>query len=411
MNTPPEGVSRETYALCALARVDWGFRQAVLQWWKDGEYWVDPGVGGVDGRVVVKTCTAWFNLFWYLSLLGWRTPLSRQLQAAMVRMPDSPSSEALDPRPIVHRYQGSDPIIGFGTEVSRWSFTINTAHLSGKNAVAFAADALNGLSNALSKGVESLGDIRRSGSSIFVHESVPRLSQASPYLQKEKWPLEESTWAFLPNRVSVALHDALRRGMVEHSAAPWTWYDWSAFNIGETSALLTALWTLRLRGGLLFIEVHHRLLPSLPDPDVLLQRAHRMWPVHMSEEMVRLAAWPFWGVLQPVAEGIWRWMTRGPHRGGVSCSLREIAMPYDTHAFYAHPDVEMHVRMTDRKILDTLRQFLDENGVDTSDLREQQAMVLRNSVVVTGNHNLIRGNRLGDRIRRWRARASKKASA
>ncbi|HMG76299.1 MAG TPA: hypothetical protein VK582_22690 [Pyrinomonadaceae bacterium] len=69
---------------------------------------------------------------------------------------------------------------------------------------------------------------------------------------------------------------------------------------------------------------------------------------------------------------------------GASGTLREYVSSYQYRRYFQKLDKEMYLKTVERLILDCVIEFLDEKGVDTSELRDRQATILNNGVIVTG---------------------------
>jgi len=69
---------------------------------------------------------------------------------------------------------------------------------------------------------------------------------------------------------------------------------------------------------------------------------------------------------------------------GATGSLREYVSSYQYRRYFQKLDKEMYLKTVERLILDRIIQFLDEKDIDTSDLKDRQATILNNGVIVTG---------------------------
>ena len=69
---------------------------------------------------------------------------------------------------------------------------------------------------------------------------------------------------------------------------------------------------------------------------------------------------------------------------GATRSLRESTAGTAWSAYFQKLDKEMHQKILQQQLIDTLIDFLDEKGVDTSELKERVMQVLNNGVIVSG---------------------------
>jgi hypothetical protein len=70
---------------------------------------------------------------------------------------------------------------------------------------------------------------------------------------------------------------------------------------------------------------------------------------------------------------------------GAVQSVRQLGAAPDVRRYFQRLDKEMYVKILERRILDSLTDYLDEHGVDTSDLREREATILNQGVIVSGS--------------------------
>jgi hypothetical protein len=70
---------------------------------------------------------------------------------------------------------------------------------------------------------------------------------------------------------------------------------------------------------------------------------------------------------------------------GAPIAPREMAMDTRYHRHFQWTDKEHYLKIIERKVLDTLEQFLDAHGIDSSDIRERQNTILNFGLMATGN--------------------------
>ncbi|MGP3967469.1 hypothetical protein [Streptomyces sp. 6N223] len=73
---------------------------------------------------------------------------------------------------------------------------------------------------------------------------------------------------------------------------------------------------------------------------------------------------------------------------GASVTPREAASDNLYYRYFQEQDVEMYDGLIERRIWDALVDFLDEHGVDVSELKERRTTILNNGVYITGQGSL-----------------------
>ncbi len=81
---------------------------------------------------------------------------------------------------------------------------------------------------------------------------------------------------------------------------------------------------------------------------------------------------------------------------GARKSIREQATGTDWRVYFQKLDKEMHSKILQQHLLDTLVDYLDERGVDTSDIKERVTQILNNGVIVSGGSINAEGMAVGD---------------
>jgi capsular polysaccharide biosynthesis protein len=72
---------------------------------------------------------------------------------------------------------------------------------------------------------------------------------------------------------------------------------------------------------------------------------------------------------------------------GVYRSYREIiSSSNEYNRYFQKLDKEMYLKTIERKIVDTLSQFLDIKNIDASDFKETKSTILNNGVIVSGGN-------------------------
>lgn len=81
---------------------------------------------------------------------------------------------------------------------------------------------------------------------------------------------------------------------------------------------------------------------------------------------------------------------------GAEKSVREMAAGKEWRVYFQKLDKEMHHKILQQQLLDTLVDFLDEHGVDTSEIKERTTHILNNGVIVSGGSINAQGLAVGE---------------
>jgi hypothetical protein len=69
---------------------------------------------------------------------------------------------------------------------------------------------------------------------------------------------------------------------------------------------------------------------------------------------------------------------------GAAASAREIAADTAFHDHFQQADATRHLRSVERAALEAVADFLEEHGVDTTELRNRQLTIFNEGVIQTG---------------------------
>lgn len=69
---------------------------------------------------------------------------------------------------------------------------------------------------------------------------------------------------------------------------------------------------------------------------------------------------------------------------GAGPSLRELAAGGEWRVYFQKLDKEMHLKILQQQLLDSLVDFLDQHGIDTSEIKERTVHIMNNGVIVSG---------------------------
>jgi hypothetical protein len=84
---------------------------------------------------------------------------------------------------------------------------------------------------------------------------------------------------------------------------------------------------------------------------------------------------------------------------GASFSIREAASSGLYNHYFQKLDYEMYHKIIERKILDGIAQFLDDHGIDASDLKARQNTILNSGIIITGGSMNSQNLTVGDRAK------------
>jgi hypothetical protein len=93
---------------------------------------------------------------------------------------------------------------------------------------------------------------------------------------------------------------------------------------------------------------------------------------------------------------------------GAKASLREIAAGAEWRVYFQKLDKEMHHKILQQQLLDTLVDFLDEHGIDTSEIKERTTHILNNGVIVSGGSINAQGLAVGEGAQTMVAKAARR---
>ena len=161
-----------------------------------------------------------------------------------------------------------------------------------------------------------------------------------------------------------------------------------------------------LRGPTLFVETKRFLLTpilaSLREVDSLAPLDIRETLVHVFviapiAGFFNLVSAPF-HIIGYASKGWDRmWNTTERHRRkqintnplfdyGASTSVRQAFASNEYLRYFQKADSDCYQKTLEKEILDALIAFLDDRGIDTSELRERQSTILNNGVIVQGGN-------------------------
>jgi hypothetical protein len=378
-------------------------------------------------RVVVGLCVAviaWEVVYTEIAFAVNRVVAPLLLRGSQAPSPEVPSGqdEQLDAVLAAERgnitvYSGFSPFVGAGTELGGWSFALDTnqgkselgrtwtpAPFTLEELYAHVADALSQLSGA---GVAIDDQIYVDGREI---------REDSRFLRQ---PLERPRVDADPELLA-----SVMTGSDEHIR----FYKRIRVYAWRGELVVTVFLRFTQVGDKLFTEVNYLLLPPLARgyrrADEIARslswrrRVKIAWEALLTTPFLFVAA-PF-ALLEAAAAPYKRWRQRRRWRSevlenpafdyGAGPTLRERTSSLTFDHYFQKLDSEMFQKIIERQMLNGLIEFLDDHGIDTSDLKERESAILNNGVIVTGGSIHAESLAVGRRARattRRKAKASK----
>jgi hypothetical protein len=333
--------------------------------------------------------------------------------------PSGPAGRAHEPAQNLVVYGGYSPFVGSGYDVGGWSFSVNlerTRELLGQ-----AAEARSFAPRDMWRFVESrLDRLRIEGlryqtvlfaDGRMVREQAARLSFAG------------SPPRHLPAQVIEEMDDAPHAGMRAYLCV----------NVVDWSGELVLSVYLRCKKGEtnLFVEASYFLVPPpkrsffrIDEADArlrvmtvlrLLTRSGVLSAVVLVAAVLRLLAWAQSPLLHWLARRrVRRAMQRNPRFNcGAVTSIRQLGMENYYRVYFQQLDKERHVKTIEQCTIDAIVAFLDQQNIDTSDIRDRRQAILNNGVIVAGGElnaeNLAVGTGARAMISRLGARLGQQA--
>jgi hypothetical protein len=183
-------------------------------------------------------------------------------------------------------------------------------------------------------------------------------------------------------------------------------YRWIRVRDWSSDIVVSYFVRCSVRGTMLFVEVKHFLLTPLKDS---LRKVDNLAPLTTGQTIASLfLAAPIAGALKLIAapfavlgyarqswEMLWHKTERARRRlidanplydYGAHTSVRQAWASGEYVRYFQRADSDYYDKALQKKLLDTLVEFLEARGIDTSDLRERQSTILNNGVIVQGGN-------------------------
>jgi len=288
-------------------------------------------------------------------------------------------------------YSGFVPFVGSGFDLDGWSFTVDTSRPDSKltrtrGPQPFTAEEIHdhvaGSLRALAFSGLTVSDrLYVNGRDIRNDERFLNDPFSRPY----------STVSPALVRSLIGKTDGVARHYLSVRIVGW-----------DGELVVTLFVRFCMSGRNLFAEASYFLLPSLraqyhkvdevtatPTPRQVLELLRSTVPLTLA---VGLAA-PFRVVHAALASfqrgaalrAATREIKENPRFDyGAKTSIRQSGTAPNFHHYFQKLDKEMIVKIVERELLDSIVQFLEARGVDTSDLKEKTNVIENHGVIVTG---------------------------
>ncbi|MFJ7911878.1 hypothetical protein [Kitasatospora sp. NPDC096204] len=302
----------------------------------------------------------------------------------------------LDHQGNVTIFSGFEPFLGYGRLLNTWNFTIPVDR-PGEHADRVLPFSIAELTAEITRAVESLGlpgvEVRER---IFVSGADLSLG-LDPAVRGFllPWPTKRPS-----PELPAALVDRLREDGAAR-ARPYLVTTVSGWG-SEVVTTSTVRFGLSPAKDLLFVEGASSMLPPVKEVyhlvDHLLDRPTwrqltalaRMSLTSMPGRLVRgtgyVLALPFAAFLARLTDGDQLLQIRhSAFNYGSMTSIRQLAADSRFHRYYQQIDHQMYTKVVERRILDTLIDFLEDHQVDISELRERQSVIYNGGIFTSGN--------------------------
>jgi hypothetical protein len=300
-------------------------------------------------------------------------------------------------RPNVVVYGAFSPFVGSGQDLGGWSFAVNLEH--GKTD--FSTEEPKPFD------VEALYETLRRG---FERLALPRLT-IEDRLYVDGCSIRDDA-AFLPGMLHRPVTE-VERGVVDHyrtrpgrAARHYLCLEVTDWN-GEL--VLSTFLRLQKTDSKLFIETSNFLLPPLKETYYSVDKRSAQ------PALQRLMGWavksvfmfPVLVIALPAAIGVAisratepgkrrREVEQDPrYNYGAKQSIRELGTSNNWRIYFQKLDKEMHAKIIQQQLLDVFVDFLDDHGIDTSEIKNRGTHILNNGVIVSGGSVSAQGLAVG----------------
>jgi hypothetical protein len=304
----------------------------------------------------------------------------------------SPKIPALTPtkRGNVVVYGAFSPFVGSGFDLGGWSFTVNLeqAKLDGDESTSVPFE------------IRELYDALRSG---FERLSIDGLSVSDRLFVDGRSIRDDRR--FLTHILSRPVTDVDAEAISLFEAHPEkTVRHYLCLEICDWSGELVLSNFIRLHktGSKLFVETSSFILPPLKRqyyeldkyaPTRMVRKTFQ-WLVQsviVAPFLMLFAVFTTWRTLSRPMNLMFehrrhlREVRYNPlHNYGATQSIRESGTENSWRVYFQKLDKEMHTKIVQQQMLDVLISFLDDHGIDTSEIKDRGTHILNNGVIVSG---------------------------
>jgi hypothetical protein len=352
-------------------------------------------------RVVVGVCAAVIS--WEVVYAEMAFAINRVVAPLLLRGSQAPSPEVpsghddqLDAVMAAERgnitvYSGFSPFVGAGTELGGWSFAVDTNQAKSELGRTYTPQPFT-LEQLYAYVAEAVTQLSRAGVTIDdqVYVDGRELREDPRFLRQ---PLDRPRIDADPELLASVMTGADEHIRFYKRIRVYAWR-------GEL--VLTVFLRFTQISDKLFTEVNYLLLPPL-------ERRYRhadeiarslSWRRRLKIAAEALVATPFlwpaapFALMQAAIAPYKHWREQRRWRRevrenpafdyGARPTLRERTSSPNFDHYFQKLDSEMFQKIIERQMLNGLIEFLDDHGIDTSDLKERETAILNNGVIVTG---------------------------
>ena len=317
--------------------------------------------------------------------------LRKRFARSPVESAKHPAPDMAKPRQNLVVYGGYSPFVGSGLTLRDWSFAINLQKTAegGDSHDKHDDVSVAGLIDAIRTRLD--------------HLAIPGLDHyhvlfADGRYVREDARLMSSPYKLPPRHIPEPLvmecgtdDETCRRTYLCIAVTDWS---------GEM--VLTSYLRIKRGKSHLFAEASHFILPPLKqryydlnsmNPMLRLKHLTRWILSAVVTAPFALALSPFF-VLAALNEPLLHWriarQTRKEIRNnpmfnfGALTSIRQIGAENRFRVYFQQLDRDMHRKTTEQCVIDAIVDYLEQHGVDTSDIRERRTAILNTGVMISG---------------------------
>lgn len=287
-------------------------------------------------------------------------------------------------------YGGFSPFVGSGLSLRNWSFSVNLQ----KATEGGLLEEASGLSvTELAEFIQA----RLASLTIAGFEQYQVLFADGRYVRDDQ-RLMPSPYELPPRQIPEELiaaysqdEETRRRAYLRIAVTDWS---------GEM--VITTYLRFKKGESHLFAESSSFILPPLKQgyyiidsmtPSLRIKRVAQLVMGSLAAAPFRLVWSPF-SVLGIIMQPIHDWRARRQTRKairdnplfnyGALTSIRQLGMEDRFRVYFQQLDRDMHLKTVEQCMIDAIVTYLEERGIDTSDIRERRHAILNNGVFISG---------------------------